>query len=304
MAILDPATRTIKGLRTGSVKVSVTVDSMREYTDEASLAPITTERTIDVRAYTGPGPRLSAAVPVFPTQPVGTISPAQTVTVTNEGDEPLAIDGVRIAAADAGSEGEFLLVTDACTAGPVAPGATCRVLVRYAPSRANVTSQAALVFDANTADRTHAVPLSATSTELPLGTDGEDGAPGQDGAPGPVGPAGADGAPGPVGPAGPKGDKGDAPEISVRCKLVNNRRAVRCTVTALGEGASRARLKASVRVAQRTRTVSRKGKVAVTVDAGRRLSRKSRVRISAAVGDAAATIAVTPGRPAQTALTR
>ena len=31
------------------MKVSVTVDSMREYTDEASLAPVTIERTIDVR---------------------------------------------------------------------------------------------------------------------------------------------------------------------------------------------------------------------------------------------------------------
>jgi hypothetical protein len=50
VAILDPATRTITGLRRGSVKVGVTVDSMREYTDEASLAPITIERTIEVRA--------------------------------------------------------------------------------------------------------------------------------------------------------------------------------------------------------------------------------------------------------------
>jgi hypothetical protein len=49
VAILDPATREITGLRRGSVKVTVTVDSMREYTDEASLAPIVTERTIEVQ---------------------------------------------------------------------------------------------------------------------------------------------------------------------------------------------------------------------------------------------------------------
>ena len=305
VAILDPVTRTFTGLRNGSVKVSVTLDSMREYTDEASLAPVTTERTIDVRAYTGPGPRLSAPVPVFPTQPVATISPPQAVTVTNEGDRPLAIGGVRIATGDAGSEGEFLLVADDCTSAQVAPGAACRVLVRYAPSRANVTSQASLVLDANTADRSHAVPLTATSTELPLGRDGEDGAPGPQG---PVGPAGADGAVGPagvVGPAGTAGPKGDSPQIEVKCKLVDRRRAVRCTVVARGEGAARARVKASVRVAKRTsRTVSRTGRVAVKLDAGRRLRRDSRVRVDASVGGAAATVAVTPGRPARATLTR
>jgi hypothetical protein len=317
VAILDPVTRTITGLRNGSVKVSVTVDSMREYTDEASLAPVTTERTIDVRAYTGPGPRLAAPVPVFPTQPVSTISPAQTVTVSNEGDAPLVLGDVRIVAGDAGSEGEFLLAGDECADATVAPGATCRVLVRYAPSRAGVTSQATLVFDANTADGTHAVPMTASSTELPLGVDGEDGAPGPagpagaDGAPGPAGadgapgPAGADGARGPVGPAGPKGDTGDVPEIAVKCKLIDRRRAVRCTVVARGEGAARARLRASARVGRhRGRTVTRARKVAVKVDAGRRLSRTSRVRVNAAIGDAAVTIAVKPGRTARTALTR
>ncbi|HTE62633.1 MAG TPA: phosphodiester glycosidase family protein [Solirubrobacteraceae bacterium] len=48
VAILDPVTREVTGLRKGDVQVTVTVDSMREYTDDASLAPITTERTIHV----------------------------------------------------------------------------------------------------------------------------------------------------------------------------------------------------------------------------------------------------------------
>ena len=48
-AILDPLTRKLTGLRTGDVTVRVTNDSMREYTDEASLAPITTEKTIHVQ---------------------------------------------------------------------------------------------------------------------------------------------------------------------------------------------------------------------------------------------------------------
>jgi hypothetical protein len=322
VAILDPLTRAVTGLRTGSVKVRVTVDSMREYTDEASLAPITTERTIDVQAYTGPGPRFSAPVPVFTAQPTGTISPAQSVVVSNEGDQPLEISGVRIVAGDAGSEGEFLLVADECIDAQIAPGDTCRVLVRFAPSRANVTSTARLEFDTNTADRVHAVALSGTSTDLPRGqdgtdgadgqegADGQDGAPGMDGAPGAAGPAGPLGPVGPVGPVGPagekgeQGEKGDAPKIAVTCRLVNNRRAVRCTVSTTGGSSSKSRLKASVRVAHRSRTVSGRGRVAFTVNAGRRLTRKSRVRVTASLGNAAAKVTVKPGRPARTTLER
>ncbi|MFJ8581000.1 phosphodiester glycosidase family protein [Micromonospora sp. NPDC093277] len=48
VAILDPQTRTLTALRPGSVTVSVTNDSMRAYTDDGSLAPITTSKTIQV----------------------------------------------------------------------------------------------------------------------------------------------------------------------------------------------------------------------------------------------------------------
>ncbi|MBM9506204.1 phosphodiester glycosidase family protein [Actinacidiphila acididurans] len=48
VAILDPQTRTLTALRRGSVTVSVTNDSMRAYTDDTSLAPITTSKTIQV----------------------------------------------------------------------------------------------------------------------------------------------------------------------------------------------------------------------------------------------------------------
>ena len=49
VAILDPATRKLTGLHTGDVTVKVTNESMREYTDEASLAPVSTEKTIHVQ---------------------------------------------------------------------------------------------------------------------------------------------------------------------------------------------------------------------------------------------------------------
>ncbi|MFD0504776.1 phosphodiester glycosidase family protein [Streptomyces chiangmaiensis] len=48
VAILDPRTRTLTALREGSVTVSVTNDSMRAYTDDSSLAPITTSKTVEV----------------------------------------------------------------------------------------------------------------------------------------------------------------------------------------------------------------------------------------------------------------
>ncbi|MGI5227894.1 phosphodiester glycosidase family protein [Actinoallomurus sp. CA-142502] len=57
VAILDPRTRTLTALRSGSVTVSVTNDSMRPYTDDGSLAPITTSKTIKVVPSTGDGPR-------------------------------------------------------------------------------------------------------------------------------------------------------------------------------------------------------------------------------------------------------
>jgi exopolysaccharide biosynthesis protein len=47
-AILDPATRTLTALRPGTVTVSVTEDSLRPFTDDSSLAPITTSKTIQI----------------------------------------------------------------------------------------------------------------------------------------------------------------------------------------------------------------------------------------------------------------
>ncbi|GAA3149883.1 exopolysaccharide biosynthesis protein/3',5'-cyclic AMP phosphodiesterase CpdA [Kribbella aluminosa] len=48
VAVLDPVTRTLTAIRPGNVTVSVTNDSMRAYTDDASLAPITTSASITV----------------------------------------------------------------------------------------------------------------------------------------------------------------------------------------------------------------------------------------------------------------
>ncbi|WP_349239743.1 phosphodiester glycosidase family protein [Patulibacter sp. SYSU D01012] len=318
VAILDPRTRELTGLKRGTVKVAVAEESMREHTDEASLAPVTAEKTIEVVPYAGPGPRFSANVPVFSAQPTGTVSPGQLVTVKNEGDEPLRISDVTIKAADAGSEGDFLLATNACRDAEIAPGASCTVMVRFAPARQKATSKAQLVFATNTAEREHTVALTGESTDLPRGengTDGLNGADGADGATGPQGPAGATGAtgvgapglPGPQGipglqgqrgEKGARGPKGESARVRVTCKLVNRRRSVRCTVTdvssrsAAGTKTSKSRVEATVTVAGRSRTVTRTGTVRMTVNAGTRLTTRSRVEVRTSVGGASGKVVV------------
>jgi hypothetical protein len=215
VAILDPATRELTGLKQGTVEVSVTSDSMREYTDEASLEPITERKTIAVGPSTGPGPRFAASTPVFTAQPNGTVGAPQPVTVTNGGDRPLRIEALRLVA-EGESAGEFLLAENACEDREIAPGATCAVLVRHAPSRTDATSTGSLVFTTNTADREHVVALSATSVGLPKGEPGADGAPGPQGPKGDAGAGGASGAPGATGPQGPQGAAGPQGPVGAR----------------------------------------------------------------------------------------
>jgi len=242
VAILDPATRQLTALRTGEVTLSVTAESMRELTDEASLAPVRAERTIQVTAYTGPGPRIDAAAPVFPAQPVGTVGPGQTVTITNTGDEPLEISRISVERSGSSPAGEFVLAGEGCSTEAIAPGEACEVLVRFSPSQADTTSTADLVIEANVVGGQQEVALTGLSTG-PLR--GEPGRPGQDGPAGPPGPAGPrgpggeSGAPGVAGPRGPQGVPGArgprgprGRDATVTCTIRERRGAdrVRCTV--------------------------------------------------------------------------
>jgi hypothetical protein len=163
--------------------------------------------------FAGPGPVLTAGAPVFPLEPVGFISEPQEVLVTNTGDQPLDISGVSIHAEEAASRGEFLLAEDDCSGETIEPGDTCAVIVRYAPGRAEVTSNAALVFKTNTTDGVEEVPLSATSTKQPTvsgpeGPEGPAGAEGKEGKAGSEGKAGAEGKEGKEGKTGPQGPTG------------------------------------------------------------------------------------------------
>lgn len=153
-------------------------------------------------------PHLFAPKPSFPTQTAQTIGPAQRVTVTNHGDQPLDVDDLWVegAAAD-----DFLVSSQTCTRSAVAPGASCQVAIRFAPSAAEADSVAQLVIAANTTAGQHVVGLRATSGGAAIGEPGEPGAegpPGADGAPGDDGETGARGSPGLPGAPGLPGVNG------------------------------------------------------------------------------------------------
>lgn len=178
VAILDPETRVLTALKPGSVIVSVTNDSMREYTDQASLAPVTTSKTITVEPAST-GADLDAGTPVFTAQPVGTSGQTQQVTVTNTGDQPLKIHSVSI---KGGSGSPFGIDQNSCTSRTVAVNGNCVITVRCTPPTPNTTSQASLVLGTNTKQGTESVALTGTSTRLQwsTGTDGPAGIPGQE----------------------------------------------------------------------------------------------------------------------------
>ncbi len=161
-----------------------------------------------------PAAHAAFTVPAFAQQAQGTIGAAQAVTVTNDGTAPLTVSRVRIDDADGLSEGDFLVSGESCSDDPIAPGASCKVWVRFAPGRANVTSHATLTLRDDTAAGSSTAALTATSAGLPQGergadgSDGRDGTDGRDGAQGPAGPTGPQGAPGSGGANGREGAQG------------------------------------------------------------------------------------------------
>jgi 8-oxo-dGTP pyrophosphatase MutT (NUDIX family) len=279
-AILDPSDGSLTGLAPGTVEVSVTNDSMRKYTGPESLEPITATKTVEIVPNAGPGPVFAANTPVFPTQTVGTMGPGQEVTVANTGDEPLDISGVLIEATDPASRGDFVLAGDSCSSTTVQPGASCTVLVRFAPARANVTSAEALVFATNTSAGVEKVALTGMSQEQPVieGPVGPAGPQGVTGPVGPAGPAGKEGKAGPkgskgaTGPAGPKGAPGR--NATVRCEIGGGRGAKGVKVTCkviYGDKANAQERKLS----GKTATLLHGGKVYAAGTVGRLLSRRS-----------------------------
>jgi len=100
---------------------------------------------------------LSARSLIFPDQPVGTSSPTQTVTVTNNGDAPLNIASIV-------ASGDFA-VADACGQN-VAPMAECKITVAFAPT-AGGTRTGAITIAHDARDSPHVISLTGTGISSP-----------------------------------------------------------------------------------------------------------------------------------------
>ena len=147
----------------------------------------------------------------FPTQPLGTLSPALTVTVSNTGGPgELEVTGISTIGADGT---DFFVAADSCTGEAIPIAGTCQAGVRFAPGALGART-AALRIRHDGRESPLIVPLSGTGGALP---------------PGPSGPTGPTG---PTGPSGPQGAAGQ--NAKVTCVVRKKRKArvrVRCRVT-------------------------------------------------------------------------
>jgi hypothetical protein len=155
-------------------------------------------------------PTAEAGVPslTFASQPQGTMSAAQPVTVTNHGSAPLQV----LSAASIGTNAADYILTSRCQT-LVEPGDSCAIDVRFAPQQSGASS-ASLVLETNASQQPLEVTLSGTGGELPQGLSGEAGQrgpAGSAGAPG-AGASGAQGIPGPAGITGAPGSAAARPE--------------------------------------------------------------------------------------------
>jgi len=121
-------------------------------------------------SLSGTGVALSPVIGVSPTtlgfsQTVSTTSSAQTVTVSNSGNGPLAISALAISGAQAG---EFQIVAGGtCTAGgSVSAGGSCTVKLAFTPAAAG-TRSAALAISHNAVGSPSSVTLNGSGTATP-----------------------------------------------------------------------------------------------------------------------------------------
>jgi hypothetical protein len=150
-------------------------------------------------SYATPTAEVGVPSLAFASQPQGTMSAAQPVTVTNHGSAPLQV----LSAASTGTNAADYILTSRCQT-LVEPGDSCAIDVRFAPQQSGASS-ASLVVETNASQQPLEVTLSGTGGELPQGLSGEAGPrgpAGSAGAPGLAGASGAQGIPGAVGIAG------------------------------------------------------------------------------------------------------
>ncbi len=139
------------------------------------------------------------------TQPLQTVSPPQTVTIANEGGNPLQISGATFAASTSplatDHPEDFLIGSSSCL-GPVVFEASCQLTVRFAP-QGEGTRTATLQIASNAGAGPTVLAITGAGGTLPQGPTGPTGGQGPGGQIGPSGPPGPVGATGKQGPVGP-----------------------------------------------------------------------------------------------------
>jgi hypothetical protein len=174
-------------------------------------------------SYAVPTAQTTSSNLTFTTQPQSTVSPAQTVTVTNHGGAPLVVTGVTFAGTD---PQDYLITTNGCL-GPVAVDASCPIGVSFAPQEQGA-STSSLQIASNDPSSPLTVPLSGTGGSLPQGPAGTVAAAGPTGA---TGPKGVTGATGPRGQRGARGPAGPAGAVHCTLKEQHDKDLITCAVT-------------------------------------------------------------------------
>ncbi|MFZ1154306.1 MAG: choice-of-anchor D domain-containing protein, partial [Solirubrobacteraceae bacterium] len=156
-----------------------------------------------------------ATTVVFPgTQPLSTVSAPQTITLTNNGGNPLTIAAETFAdsnpAVASDHPEDFMIDSSSCLAALAFEG-TCQLKVRFAPQGTGART-ATLQIAGNMGAGATVISLSGTGGTLPQGPQGEPGATGATGAQGAAGQTGITGAQGIAGQTGATGLTGAAGE--------------------------------------------------------------------------------------------
>ncbi len=162
------------------------------------LASISTPSAVSV-TYATPATATpdASAITFAEPQPLQTVSPPRTITISNEGGNPLKISAAKFVNFSPGlptdHPQDFLIDASSCLS-QVAFEESCQLIVRFSP-QAQGTRTATLQVASNAAASPTVVTVMGTGGTLPQGPSG---APGQSGATGQNGPAGAAGKQGPT----------------------------------------------------------------------------------------------------------
>jgi hypothetical protein len=150
------------------------------------------------------------AITFAATQPLETVSPPQTLTITNEGGNPLVINSETFTDSDPGvstdKPEDFLISSSSCL-GPIGYEESCTLTVRFTPE-AEGPQTASLKISSNAGAGATSVTLTGTGGTLPQGPVGATGAEGKEGKEGKEGPTGATGSQGATGTTGATGAQG------------------------------------------------------------------------------------------------